>query len=186
MRVSKLIRWASGAAFIAGLSVTATGQTPAVYKPPVPEGFVRQDADEVKTGTIFGDPSKPGIYITRNLFKAGPGGGKPGGGSMPHYHDQDRYVTVIKGTWYVALGPEADVYNPDKMTPIHEGGFVFHPANGHHYDGAKDEDVIVQIIGMGPVKTINIPQAGAPAGGGRAGGRAGAGGAAPAPGGGRQ
>ena len=178
MKVSKLVRWASGAALMAGLSVTATGQTPAVYKPPVPEGFVRQDADEVKTGTIFGDASKPGIYITRNLFKAGPGGGQIGGGSRPHYHDQDRYVTVIKGTWWVALGPEADTYNPDKMTPIHAGGFVFHPANGHHYDGAKDEDVIVQIIGMGPVKTVNLE----PAGAGRAGGRAGGGAPAPTPG----
>ena len=36
------------------------------------------------------------------------------------------------------------------------GSFVFHPAFGHHYDGAKDEDVIVQIMGMGPVKTVNV------------------------------
>ena len=30
---------------------------------------------------------------------------------------------------------------------------MFHPAGFHHYDGAKDEEVIVQIMGMGPVKT---------------------------------
>ncbi len=167
MRVSRLVRWTSGAAFVAGLSITATGQSPAVYKPAVPQGFVRMDADEVPTGTIFGDPTKPGIYITRNLFRAGPGGGQMGASSRPHYHDQDRYVTVIKGTWWVALGPEADTYQPEKMTPMKAGSFVFHPAFGHHYDGAKDEDAIVQIIGMGPVKTVNLE----PPGAGRSGAR---------------
>ena len=29
---------------------------------------------------------------------------------------------------------------------------MFHPAGYHHYDQARDEDVIVQIMGMGPVK----------------------------------
>jgi hypothetical protein len=183
MRVSQAVKWGGCAAVALFLSVTASGQA-GVYKPPVPAGFARQDVDEVQTGTIFGDPSKPGIYVTRNLFKAGPGGGQIGGGSRPHYHDQDRYVTVIKGTWWVALGDEAKTYQPDKMTPIRPGGFVVHPANGVHYDGAKDEDVIVQIIGMGPVKTVNIPQAGdPPPGTGRRGG--GAGGGAPAPGSGR-
>ena len=168
------------------LSVTASGQ--GSYKPAVPQGFVRMDMDEIpaQTTTLYGDQTKPGIYVVRNLFRKGPGGGQPGGGSRPHYHDQDRYVTVIKGTWWVALGDEAKTYQPDKMTPIHEGGFVFHPANGIHYDGAKDEDVIVQIMGMGPVKTVNLE---APAGGGRRGGGAGTGagaGAGATPGGGRQ
>jgi len=36
------------------------------------------------------------------------------------------------------------------------GSFVFHPAFGHHYDMAKDEEAVVRIIGMGPVKTTNL------------------------------
>jgi hypothetical protein len=31
---------------------------------------------------------------------------------------------------------------------------MFHPKGLHHYDGAKNEDAVVQIMGMGPVKTI--------------------------------
>jgi len=89
------------------------------------------------------------MYVVRNRFM-------PGQGSRPHYHNQDRYVTVIKGTWWVALGPDGDTYNPEKMTPMKPGSFVFHPAYGHHYDGAKDEEVIVQIMGMGPVTTTNL------------------------------
>jgi quercetin dioxygenase-like cupin family protein len=93
---------------------------------------------------VLGDQSKPGMYIYRNRFA-------PGNTSRPHYHDQDRYVTVIKGTWWTG---EGDVFQPDKMVPIKPGGFMFHPAGLHHYDGAKDEEVIVQIMGMGPVKTV--------------------------------
>jgi quercetin dioxygenase-like cupin family protein len=145
MRSSNAMKWTGGAIGAFMLAVTASGQP----GPPVPAGFVRLDADEIKTGTIFGDPSKPGMYVTRNRFA-------PGTGSRPHYHDQDRYVTVIKGTWYVSLGPESDVYNPDKMTALKPGSFVVHPAFGHHYDGAKDEEAIVQIMGMGPVKTVQL------------------------------
>ena len=31
-----------------------------------------------------------------------------------------------------------------------------HPALGHHFDGAKDEEVILQLIGYGPGGTIMI------------------------------
>lgn len=94
----------------------------------------------------FGDPSKPGMYIQRNRFG-------PGANSRPHVHDQDRWVTVIKGTWYTG---EGDVFDASSMVPIRAGGLMYHPAGFHHYDGAKpggDEEVIVQIMGMGPVQT---------------------------------
>jgi len=95
--------------------------------------------------TVFGDPAKPGLYAIRRRFK-------PGEMSRPHDHDKDRLVTVIKGTWFTG---EGDVFDPAKTTAVKTGGFMFHPANFHHWDGAKDEEVIVQIIGMGPVQTVN-------------------------------
>ncbi len=112
-----------------------------------PESLVSEGASTQVI--VLGDPRKPGMYVVRNRFA-------PGRGSRPHFHDQDRYVTVIKGTWWVALGPEADVYDPARMTPIKAGGFVLHPAGGHHYDMAKDEEVIVQIMGMGPVTSTQL------------------------------
>jgi hypothetical protein len=39
---------------------------------------------------------------------------------------------------------------------VKAGSFVFHPAFGHHYDGAKDEEVVVRIMGMGPVTTKQL------------------------------
>ena len=63
---------------------------------------------------------------------------------------------MIKGTWWVSTGPEAETYNPDKMVPIQPGSFIFEPANGYHYDQARDEPVTVQITGMGPVTTTSL------------------------------
>jgi quercetin dioxygenase-like cupin family protein len=126
-------------------------------RPGVPSPFIAKNPDELtpKEGStnivLMGDPSKPGLYVVENHFL-------PGRGSRPHFHDQDRLVTVIKGTWYVSLGPESDVYDPSKMIAMKPGSFVFHPAFGHHYDMAKEEEAVVRIVGMGPVKSTNIEQ----------------------------
>jgi hypothetical protein len=41
---------------------------------------------------------------------------------------------------------------------------MFHPADGVHWDGAGDEEVVVQIVGEGPVETTPFGAAGAPQG----------------------
>jgi gentisate 1,2-dioxygenase len=97
------------------------------------------------TLNVAGDPSKPGLYVIRRRFK-------PGEMSRPHMHNTDRLVTVITGTWWTG---EGDVFSPEATVPIRAGGFMLHPAGLHHFDGAKDEEVIVQIIGMGPVTTTD-------------------------------
>jgi quercetin dioxygenase-like cupin family protein len=86
------------------------------------------------------------MYVTRITFAAGTG-------TKPHSHDQGRYITVLKGTWWVALGPDASTYKPETMRPVPAGSFIYEPPHGIHYDQARDEAVTVQITGMGPVKT---------------------------------
>jgi quercetin dioxygenase-like cupin family protein len=132
------------------LSVVAYGQS----GPPSSKFLALQPedvrpADGATQVVIAGDPSKPGMYVVQTTFA-------PGRIGRPHYHDQDRYITVIKGTWWVSLGPEADDYNPSKMVAMKAGSFVFHPAFGHHYDGAKDEEAVVRIMGMGPVTSKQL------------------------------
>ena len=117
--------------------------------PPIPlvdgtKTLIMQPEQALAGARVMGDPAKPGWYVSRTRFAAG-------SGTRPHYHDQDRYVTVIAGTWWTGAG---DVYKPETMVPIKAGGFMFHPAGYRHYDQARDEDVVVQIIGMGPVKTV--------------------------------
>ena len=99
---------------------------------------------------IFGDPSKPGLYVIRITFQ-------PGQGTQPHYHSTARYITVVKGTWYTAYGDGAEIYDPDNMVELPAGTFVYQPPGGVHYDMAKDEEVTVQIMGVGPVVTTAVP-----------------------------
>lgn len=118
------------------------------------KGFVRVAPDQVAWRTInpqgvknvvlYGDPSKPGLYIVRNTFP-------PGIMSAPHSHSEDRIIAVIKGTWYTGTD---DAWDVDATKPMSPGSYMIHPANAVHFDGAKDEEVIVQITGMGPVKTV--------------------------------
>lgn len=140
--------------------VTLAAQSPAV-QPLVDKDHRRMqpeaalDFSRGNTIVVAGDPAKPGLYVIRRLFK-------PGETSSPHYHDQDRLVTVIKGTWYTG---EGNVKEPAKMVPIKTGGFMLHPAGLRHYDGSNDSgEVIVQIIGMGPVKTVDVDAQGKAAG----------------------
>ena len=54
------------------------------------------------TAVLFGDPSKPGVYVTRTKFPAGLK-------VMPHTHpDEWRTIVVMSGTIYFALGNKWD------------------------------------------------------------------------------
>ena len=106
----------------------------------------RPGYDGVKFAVIQGDPTKPGIYVVRAKFA-------PGAMTRPHWHPEDRYVIVVQGTWYTG---EGDTFDPDKTVPLKAGSFMLHPAKAHHFDGAKDEEVIVQIIGTGPSNTTLV------------------------------
>jgi len=94
--------------------------------------------------TIAGDPKGHGLYVQRVRFPAHVM-------DRPHWHPGDRYVTVIKGTWYAGTGPSFD---PAQAVPLKAGSYMFHPAKALHWDGSNsDEEVIVQIVGLGPVET---------------------------------
>ena len=102
---------------------------------------------------ISGDPSVPGQpYVVRNKFS-------PGTFSSPHFHPETRYIQVLKGTWWVGHGPKWD---KSATTPVPAGSFVVHHPNKIHWDGAKDEEVIVQIMGIGPSATVRVDESGQP------------------------
>ena len=100
----------------------------------------------VETAIVEGDPSKPGYYLTINHFP-------PGVMSRPHYHPDERYVMVLKGTWYT---DEGEVFRPKEAVPLKPGDFMRHPKGGPHYDGGIDEDTWIAISGYGPTKATVI------------------------------
>ena len=98
------------------------------------------------SAVLRGDPTKPGPYIVLNRFK-------PGNFSKPHFHPNDRFITVVKGTWWVATGNHWD---KDKMVAMPTGSFVTHFGKEVHWDGAKDEEAWVLIVGEGPATSTPV------------------------------
>ncbi len=103
----------------------------------------------INQAVLHGDPSTTGLYVVLNRFR-------PGNFSRPHFHPNDRYITVMKGTWWIATGNRV---NKDKMLPIPAGSFVIHFGKEVHWDGAKDEEAWVLITGEGPATLTRVEEA---------------------------
>jgi hypothetical protein len=93
-----------------------------------------------KQAVLAGDPSKPGLYVVLTTWT-------PHHMSHPHFHPNDRYITVLSGTWWVGSGTHFD---PDATVPMPAGSYVVDLAKQPHYDGAKDDTAIIEIVGEGP------------------------------------
>jgi quercetin dioxygenase-like cupin family protein len=121
-----------------------------------PKAITIQLPDEIKwrkgngseSALLAGDPTKPGIYVQLQKWL-------PHNNSRPHFHPNDRYIYVLKGTWWVATGPK---YDFDSAKPVPAGSYVLHTGKEIHYDGAKDEECILEIVGMGPATSTNAEE----------------------------
>jgi hypothetical protein len=84
-----------------------------------------------QTVVLYGDPTKPGLFVSRVKFSAG-------WKDLPHWHpDEMRTVVVLSGTLYFGSGEKWD-----------ESKFKAYEAP--HFSWAKDGEVIIQITGIGP------------------------------------
>jgi len=91
------------------------------WKTPAEIKWVRNAAGTNESAVLFGDPSKPGPY--------------------------NRFFVVLSGTWWMGTG---ETFEPESTVPAPAGSYVIHYANKVHYDGAKAEETIIQVWGMGP------------------------------------
>jgi hypothetical protein len=108
----------------------------------------KDDPIGAKMAVLHGDPSKPGLYIVLVKWT-------PHHMSHPHWHPNDRFITVISGTWWVGTGPKFD---PDRTVPMPAGTFVTHFGKQIHYDGAKDSEAVLEIVGDGPATATPAEQ----------------------------
>jgi quercetin dioxygenase-like cupin family protein len=132
------------AAFL--LPIRAAEPDPKVMSYTLPEkiNWVKGAASD--TATLQGDPSKPGLYVQLTRWHAG-------NMSRPHTHPNARYITVSSGTWWLGWG---NTYDPASTFPVKAGTYVVHHANQPHYDGAKDEDCVILIVGEGPATSTPV------------------------------
>jgi hypothetical protein len=100
----------------------------------------RNAAGTNEVAVLYGNPEKPGLYVL--LFKW-----LPGNMSRPHWHPNDRVITVLKGTWWCGTG---DKFDPASTVAMPAGTVVTHFGKEVHYDGAKDGEAWLVIVGEGP------------------------------------
>ena len=127
--------FAPGPAFAADVDRSAVD-----FKTPAEIKWVRNASGTNESALLFGDPSKPGPYVVRLKWL-------PGNMSRPHFHPNDRFFVVLSGTWWVGTGEKFD---PDRTVPMPAGSYVVHYGGKVHFDGAKNEETVIQVWGMGP------------------------------------
>src|SRR6202163_5089079 len=103
------------------------------WSPPSPAG--------ARNAVLVGDPTKEGLYVQMVKWLGGDHF------SRPHFHPNDRFITVIGGTWWVGTGTKLD---PGATLPVRPGACVTHFGKQVHFDGAKEEDATLLIVGQGP------------------------------------
>jgi hypothetical protein len=124
-----------------GSAKPTTELNPAALKFQLPNqiNWVEQ-ASGASQAIVAGDITKPGMYVELVRWHAGHF-------SHPHFHPNDRFIMVLSGTWWVGTGTKFD---PDNTVAMPAGTFVTHYAKQIHYDGAKNEDAVLEIVGEGP------------------------------------
>ncbi len=137
--------------FTLSMAAPAAELNPAavIYKLPDQIKWSEPSAAGAQNAVLAGDPSKPGLYVVINKWLKG------NHFSRPHFHPNDRFITVISGTWWVGTGTKFD---PANTVPMPAGSFVTHFGKQVHWDGAKDEDAVLIIVGDGPATSTRAEE----------------------------
>jgi quercetin dioxygenase-like cupin family protein len=97
---------------------------------------------------MAGNQKETGLYMYRTRFAANYR-------NKPHFHPDQRIVTVMSGTLYVGYGEKMD---DSQMKALPAGSIFTEPPRQPHYVWAKDGEVVIQVTGYGPSGTTQIEQ----------------------------
>ena len=96
---------------------------------------------------LVGRREMQGFFAERSIFPSGYR-------SYPHTHSENINLTVISGTFNLALTSNPDSASVAKV--YGPGSFVIIPANQSHFEWFV-ETTVMDITGIGPVKTTTPP-----------------------------
>jgi hypothetical protein len=116
-----------------------------IYK--LPDQIAWTGTGGSRRAVLVGDPEKPGLYIVLNKWLAGI--------QPAAFSSNRRFITVMKGTWWVGTG---NIFNPANAVPMPAGTFVTHFGKQMHWDGAKDEDAVLLVVGEGPATSTRVEE----------------------------
>jgi hypothetical protein len=150
MRILSLTGAAGLGLFLAAALSSAAGPVSAASAPivvaPGSEHYAaapRPFPSGVMIAVLSGDPKQAGTPYTMRIKL-------PDGARVPvHTHGGIENVTVISGTFLVAIGK---TFDPSKLKALPAGAYVSIPPNLAHYAMAKGATV-VDVSGLGPEST---------------------------------
>jgi quercetin dioxygenase-like cupin family protein len=128
--------------------VSATMQQAGLAQPPVKSQVVplkafSKLATDRRFETVSGDPAVAGApFVIRIHAEAGYV-------IMPHTHEVDENIVVVKGSWALGMGTH---FNREALEPMEVGDFGLAPRNMVHFALAKTA-TIIQVHGIGPFAT---------------------------------
>ena len=146
--IGRLSLLVAAAAMLAGTVGVSADLDPKAITVSLPKEIKWTKGNGSESAILVGDPSKPGMYVTLQKWL-------PHNNSRPHFHPNDRFITVLSGTWWVNTGAK---YDPDGMKPVPAGSLVTHFGKEIHYDGARDEECVLEIVGMGPATSTDAEE----------------------------
>src|SRR5262249_61200733 len=115
----------AAAAFALGLATPgdAAELNPAALAYKLPDQIIWNppSAAGSQNSVLVGDPSKPGLYVVLNKWLKGDHF------SRPHFHPNDRFITVLGGTWWMGSGA---AFDPGDSVPL-PAGHVSTPVSKH-------------------------------------------------------
>jgi pimeloyl-ACP methyl ester carboxylesterase len=100
----------------------------------------------IKTVLLYGDPAKPGPYVLEIRVAANTA-------IAAHTHRDDRFATVISGTWYFGFGTNPATARVKALTA---GGLYTEPGKLAHFAFTRGEPAVVRITGTGPSDTAFV------------------------------
>jgi quercetin dioxygenase-like cupin family protein len=137
------IRYAAGLILATSFAANAHAEDPAIRTvKPGSIALTKQMAGP-SSAYVVGGPRQAGLYVITALYPAGVR-------SKPHVHPDQRVMTVISGIFYAGTGSRFDEKNVQALGP---GSTLIIPPNTLHWGWAKDGDVVVEEVGIGPTGT---------------------------------
>jgi quercetin dioxygenase-like cupin family protein len=146
VRIGRLAATSTVALFIATLALAQDSALEPARM--APEDLDWGEGAEVVVVDIAGDNETPGMYAYRVRFQEG-------FRNQPHFHPDDRIVTIISGTLDMGYGERFD---EGMMRRLPTGSVWTEPGDQPHFVWAQDGEVVIQVIGIGPSGTTQVEQ----------------------------
>lgn len=135
--------WVSVVAMVTVMAHSSVGEPQSLEHHVVPLKALTKLATDKRFETVWGDPSVAGApFVIRIHAEAGYI-------IMPHTHDVDENIVVVKGSWALGMGVR---FKRDALESMEVGDFGFAPRKMVHFAFAKTA-TIIQVHGIGPFAT---------------------------------